>query len=188
MSSAGTECPADRKASDGSCLPSCPDEWKTANGGCVAPELRNVASDSNADVGFLSMFVSEEDVRKNYPSSNPNYYANDNCGDYILDMNCHKGLKTLIWIIIAFSIVFLLFFIYYAIQAIIMSMASETTQTIKSKVVETVQEIPSQADAVSNQDGKSGFFERLFGSKTTMPATQPKSSFFDKMFGKSNQK
>ncbi len=67
-------------------------------------------------------------------------------------------------------------------------MASETTQTIKLKVVETVQEIPSQADAVSNQDAKSGFFERLFGSKTTMPATQPKSSFFDKMFGKSNQK
>jgi hypothetical protein len=46
--------------------------------------------------------------------------------------------------------------------------------------------MPSQE--VSNQDAKSGFFDRLFGSKSTMPATQPKSSFFDKMFGKSNQK
>jgi hypothetical protein len=180
MSSASSECPADRKASDGSCLSSCPDEWKLPNGGCVAPELRNAASDPNADVGSsASPFLTEKEVRKNYPSSNPNYYANDTCGDDILDMNCHKGLKTLIWTIIGFSIVFLLIFIYYVIQAIIMSMGSETTQTVK-KVVETVQEKPSEADV------KAGFFDRLFGSKTTTPVTQPKSSFFDRMFGRSN--
>ena len=168
-------CPAGTtKATDGTCLKDCPLEWKTSNGGCLAPELQN--GDRNAAADFLN----EEEARKKYT----NKFESDKCGDDILNMDCHQGLKILIWIIIACSAVFILFFIYYVIQAIALTSRggkNDHVQQASNAVVPPQPVVQPIAQPIANPS----FFGRLFGSDSLPQKREQKEAFFTRMFGKS---
>lgn len=168
-------CPAGTtKATDGTCLKDCPPEWQTSNGGCLAPELRD--GDRNAAIDFLN----EEEARKKYT----NKLESDKCGDDIMNMDCHQGLKILIWIIIAFSAVFILFFIYYVVQAIALTSGSRTSASVQQASNAVAAPQPA-AQPVSQPAANSSFFGRLFGSDPVPQKREQKEAFFTRMFGKS---
>ena len=155
-----------------------PSEWTDSKGNSLAPELRQ----ENRDLDAIRSLLDPEEQKKRYPSTNPHYYDNDNCGDDILNTDCHKGLKTIIWIMIAFSSLFILFFIFYVLSIIFASRSKTDVLQLQPKVTPVIQE---EAVDVPVKSSDQSFFDRLFGSKPMPPPKEQKVGFFQRLFGKS---
>lgn len=108
--------------------------------------------------------VSQKDAKENpkFPatlSSNDNStVTNDNCETDLFDTRCNTGLKTAVWIVISFAILFVILFIWYIIKAIYMSTTSQSPVLQEPQIIQPVIQEQTKENSPS-------FWNRLIGQK-----------------------